>query len=137
MLATYFLFLSLFIQTPDFQGKWITVDDETRVEKSIISLYIENDKLYGKIEKLLLDEDKGQTCINCKGSEKNQPIEGLVILKGLTKDGNSWTNGKILDPANGKEYDCTLTLSGPTKLKVRGFIGFSFLGRTQIWKRSE
>ncbi len=61
MLATYFLFLSLFIQTPDFEGKWVTVDDETGVEKSIISLYIENDKLYGKIEKLLLDEDKGQT----------------------------------------------------------------------------
>ena len=131
------LFFTLIFQTTNFEGKWVTVDDETGVEKSIISLYIENDKLYGKIEKLLLDEDKGEICINCKGSEKNQPIEGLVILKGLTKDGNSWTNGKILDPANGKEYDCTLTLSGPTKLKVRGFIGFSFLGRTQIWKRSE
>ena len=131
------LFFTLIFQTTNFEGKWVTVDDETGVEKSIISLYIENDKLYGKIEKLLLDEDKGQICINCKGSEKNQPIEGLLILKGLTKDGNSWTNGNILDPANGKEYDCTLTLSGPTKLKVRGFIGFSFLGRTQIWKRSE
>ncbi len=38
---------------------------------------------------------KVRLCINCKGSEKNQPIEGLVILKGLTKDGNSWTNGKF------------------------------------------
>jgi uncharacterized protein (DUF2147 family) len=131
------LFFSLIIQTTNFEGKWVTVDDETGAEKSIISLYIENNKLYGRIEILLLEEDKGQICTKCKGSEKNQPIEGLLILKGLTKEGNSWTDGTILDPANGKEYDCTLTLDGSLKLNVRGFIGFSFLGRTQVWKRLE
>lgn len=137
ILPIYSIFLSLVFQTSGFEGKWVTVDDETGVEKSIITLYVQNDKLYGKIDELLLDEDKGKVCSNCKGSEKNQPIEGLLILKGLTKDGNSWTDGTILDPANGKEYDCTLTLNGPSKLKVRGFIGFSFLGRTQVWKRLE
>mgnify|MGYP001447936865 CR=1 FL=1 len=133
----YTFVIPLLFQTSNFEGKWVTVDDETGIEKSIITLYVQNYKLYGKIDTLLLEEDKGQTCTNCKGSEKNMPIEGLLILKGLIKDGNSWTGGSILDPANGKEYDCTLTLSGTTKLKVRGFIGFSFLGRTQIWKRLE
>jgi len=134
-----FSYLSLFLifQTTNFEGKWVTVDDETGVEKSIISLYIDNNRLYGRIETLLLEEDKGQICTNCKGSEKNQPIEGLLILKGLTKDGNSWNDGTILDPANGKEYDCTLTLNDSSELNVRGFIGFSFLGRTQVWKRLE
>ena len=135
VLPIYSIFLTLIFQTSGFEGKWVTVDDETGIEKSIITLYVQNDKLYGKIDELLLDEDKGKVCTNCKDSEKNQPIEGLLILKGLTKDGNSWTDGTILDPANGKEYDCTLTLNGPSKLKVRGFIGFSFLGRTQVWKR--
>ena len=137
MLATYFLFLSLFIQTPDFEGNWVTIDDETGVEKSIIKLYIENNTLYGRIETLLLEEDQGQLCTNCTGSELNQPIEGLIILKGLTRDGEQWTGGTILDPANGKEYQCTLTLEGDSELNVRGFIGFSFIGRTQRWKRMD
>ncbi|MDG1090582.1 MAG: DUF2147 domain-containing protein [Flavobacteriaceae bacterium] len=137
MLATYFLFLSLFIQTPDFEGNWVTIDDETGVEKSIIKLYIENNTLYGRIETLLLEEDQDQLCTNCTGSELNQPIEGLLILKGLTRDGEQWTGGTILDPANGKEYQCTLTLEGDSELNVRGFIGFSFIGRTQRWKRMD
>ena len=137
MLATYFLFLSLFIQTPDFEGNWVTIDDETGVEKSIIKLYIKNDTLYGRIETLLLEEDQDQLCTNCSGSELNQPIEGLIILKGLTLDGEQWTGGTILDPANGKEYQCTLTLEGDSELNVRGFIGFSFIGRTQRWKRMD
>ena len=137
MLATYFLFLSLFIQTPDFEGNWVTIDDETGVEKSIIKLYIENDTLYGRIETLLLEEDQDQLCTNCTGSELNQPIEGLIILKGLTRDGEQWTGGTILDPENGKEYQCTLTLEGDSELNVRGFIGFSFIGRTQRWKRMD
>jgi uncharacterized protein (DUF2147 family) len=137
MLATYFLFLSLFIQTPDFEGNWVTIDDETGVEKSIIKLYIENDTLYGRIETLLLEEDQDQLCTNCKGSELNQPIEGLIILKGLTRDGEQWIGGTILDPANGKEYQCRLTLEGDSELNVRGFIGFSFIGRTQRWKRMD
>ena len=82
MLATYFLFLSLFIQTPDFEGNWVTIDEETGVEKSLIKMYIENNTLYGRIETLLLEEDQDQLCTNCKGSELNQPIEGLIILKG-------------------------------------------------------
>ncbi|MDB4714632.1 DUF2147 domain-containing protein [Flavobacteriaceae bacterium] len=135
ILSFYYVLISLFIQTPSFEGKWVSVDDETGLEKSIISLYVENEKLYGRIETLLLPEDKGKLCVNCKGSELNMPIEGLVILKGLTKDGEEWTGGTILDPANGKEYSCTLSLNGPSKLNVRGFIGFSFLGRTQKWKR--
>lgn len=137
MLATYFLFLSLFIQTPDFEGNWVTIDDETGVEKSIIKLYIENNTLYGRIETLLLEEDQDQLCTNCTGSELNQPIEGLIILKGLTRDEEQWTGGTILDPANGKEYQCTLTLEGDSELNVRGFIGFSFIGRTQRWKRMD
>jgi len=137
MLANYFLFLSLFIQTPDFEGNWVTIDDETGVEKSIIKLYIENNTLYGRIETLLLEEDQGQLCTNCSGSELNQPIEGLIILKGLKRDGEQWTGGTILDPANGKEYQCTLTLNGTSELNVRGFIGFSFIGRTQRWKRMD
>lgn len=115
-------------------GHWISVDDATGKEKSEISLYLENGKLYGKIERLLLPEDQGKRCVECRGTEKNQPIEGLVIVKGLEKEKQSWTDGTILDPANGKRYSCTISLNPDGTLNVRGYLGFSILGRTQIWK---
>ena len=116
-------------------GTWVNIDDETGVEKSEIILYIEDGKLYGRIERLLLPKDQGKLCVNCKGKEKDQPIEGLVIVKGLEQDGDNWTDGDIMDPANGKLYDCTISLADYNTLNVRGFLGFSFLGRTQVWKR--
>ena len=116
-------------------GTWVNIDDETGVEKSEIVLYVEGGKLYGRIERLLLPEDQGKLCVNCKGKEKNQLIEGLVIVNGLKQDGDSWTDGDIMDPANGKRYDCTISLADYNTLNVRGYLGFSFLGRTQVWKR--
>lgn len=125
----------LSFQTSSVQGTWVNIDDETGVEKSEITLYVENGKLYGKIERLLLPEDQGKVCEKCKGKEKNQPIKGLIIVKGLVKDGEVWTDGKILDPANGKSYDCTIKLDDSNTLNVRGYLGFSFIGRSQVWKR--
>ncbi len=125
----------LSFQTNTVQGTWVNIDDETGVEKSVITLYVENGKLYGKIERLLLPEDQGKVCEKCKGKEKNQPIEGLIIVKGLSKDSEVWTDGKILDPANGKSYDCTIKLDDSNTLNVRGYLGFSFIGRSQVWKR--
>ena len=116
-------------------GTWVNIDDETGVDKSEIVLYVEDGKLYGRIERLLLPEDQGKLCVNCKGKEKNQLIEGLVIVNGLKQDGDSWTDGDIMDPANGKRYDCTISLADYNTLNVRGYLGFSFLGRTQVWKR--
>ena len=135
MLTSIFLSLAfLTVQADPVVGSWTSVDDATGTEKSEINLYIENGKLYGKIEKLLLPEDQGKICVECKGSEKNQPIEGLVIVQGLEKEGDSWTDGTILDPANGKRYSCTISLNADGTLNVRGYLGISILGRTQVWK---
>lgn len=135
MLTSIFLYFAfLTVQADPVVGSWTSVDDATGTEKSEINLYIENGKLYGKIEKLLLPEDQGKICVECKGSEKNQPIEGLVIVQGLKKEGDSWTDGTILDPANGKRYSCTISLNADGTLNVRGYLGISILGRTQVWK---
>ena len=135
MLTSIFLSLAfLTVQADPVVGSWISIDDATGTKKSEINLYIENGKLYGKIEKLLLPEDQGKICVECKGSEKNQPIEGLVIVQGLEKEGASWTDGTILDPANGKRYSCTISLNTDGTLNVRGYLGISILGRTQVWE---
>jgi len=59
----------------------------------------------------------------------------LTVIKGLKKDGDEYNSGKILDPKNGKIYKCFITLESKDKLKVRGYIGFALLGRTQYWYR--
>ncbi|MCB0468882.1 MAG: DUF2147 domain-containing protein, partial [Aequorivita sp.] len=51
------------------------------------------------------------------------------------KDGDEYNDGTIMDPNNGKVYKCYIELDGPNKLDVRGYIGFSLLGRTQTWTR--
>ena len=66
------------------------------------------------------------------------PVLGLVILSGLKKDGVEYTAGKILDRDNGKIYSSKIQLTdGGKKLNVRGYIGVSLLGRSQIWERQE
>lgn len=130
-----FVALLFFTQPTTVEGTWVNIDDETGVEKSEIVLYVEAGKLYGRIERLLLPEDQGKVCEKCRGKDKNQPIEGLVIVNGLRQEGNVWTDGEIMDPANGKSYDCTIKLDDDNTLNVRGYLGFSFLGRTQVWKR--
>jgi uncharacterized protein (DUF2147 family) len=117
------------------EGLWITQDDETGKEKSEVLLYVEDGKLYGKIIRLLLPEDQGKRCEKCKGENKNKPIAGLVIVKDLSLEKDTWEDGTIMDPKSGKVYDCYLSLESPNVLKVRGFLGFSLLGRTQTWKR--
>jgi uncharacterized protein (DUF2147 family) len=117
------------------EGVWVTQDDETGKQKSEVRLYRQDGKLYGKIEKLLLPEDKGKVCTACSGAEKGKPIEGMLILKGLRQAGQTWEDGTILDPKSGKVYDCYVELVDDNTLKVRGYLGFSLLGRTQTWKR--
>jgi uncharacterized protein (DUF2147 family) len=127
--------MSLTTQINTIEGTWITQDDETGRKKSEVLIYKENGKLYGKITELLLPEDEGKKCINCKGKNKNQPIEGMVIIKDLELEDDTWEDGTILDPKSGKVYDCYIGFQDSNTLKVRGFLGFSLLGRTQIWKR--
>jgi len=70
-------------------------------------------------------------------SKRSRPIIGLVIMSGFVKKSDlHWENGTIYDPRNGSTYSCTLDLDGPDRIKVRGFIGISLLGRTEIWTRA-
>ncbi|GIV28588.1 MAG: hypothetical protein KatS3mg027_2402 [Bacteroidia bacterium] len=118
-------------------GKWKTIDDETKKEKSIVEIYLKDNKLYGKVIKILTPGQENKVCSACEGENKNKPIVGMVIIDGLTLKGDEWTNGTILDPNNGKKYNCYLKLLSPNLLKVRGYIGFSLIGRTQYWYRVE
>ncbi len=125
--------------SPTLTGQWKTIDDETHEPKSIIEIYEDDQKIYGKIIKLFRKptEDQNPVCDKCQDELKNKPITGMIILKNLkNKSSTEWSDGSILDPKNGKTYSCKVELiDNGTRLKVRGFIGFSLLGRTQVWEK--
>ena len=131
---------SALAQEASVLGRWTTIDDATKKPKSIVTIYEEGGKLFGKVEKLFREpnEEQNPLCDKCEGALKNQPILGMIVLRDLKKDGNEWTGGTILDPANGKTYKSKIALEdGGKKLKVRGFIGIALIGRTQFWMRAE
>lgn len=68
--------------------------------------------------------------------KRKQPLLGLQILSSFRQTGDRvWEEGLIYDPKNGKTYRCKMTLDNTDTLSVRGFIGFSLLGRTTTWTR--
>jgi uncharacterized protein (DUF2147 family) len=123
------------VQSQSVIGKWKTIDDATGEAKSIVEVFSKSGKVYAKVVDILDPANKNSICKNCAGDDKNKPILGLTIIKGLSKDGSEYNSGEILDPKNGKLYKCTLSLESKDKLKIRGYIGFSLLGRTQYWHR--
>jgi len=137
-LAITLVFTSVLISNAQsIFGKWKTIDDETGKEKSIVEIYKVDGKAYAKVLQLLEKGKEDKVCDKCKGAKKDQPVKGMVIINGLSQDDDEWNGGKILDPKNGKEYKCYITLAEANKLKVRGYIGFALIGRTQYWYRVE
>lgn len=118
-------------------GVWTTIDDTTHKPKSVVEITEQNGELTGKVKEVLQsDQGPNPVCKDCEGERKNQPITGMTIIWGMKKDGDGWSGGKILDPKNGKVYGCKMHLvENGQKLEVRGFIGFSLLGRSQVWER--
>lgn len=132
-----FVFAISKLNAQDIVGKWKTIDDETGKAKSVVEIYKGGDnKYYGKIIKLFVEpgEDENPKCTECSGNKKNQPVIGMIIISGMEKDDDEWEDGTILDPANGNVYDCEMEIENG-KLEVRGYIGFSFIGRTQVWEK--
>ncbi|MEX0840592.1 MAG: DUF2147 domain-containing protein [Parvibaculum sp.] len=115
-------------------GKWRTFDPDTGAPKTVVEIAEANGTLEGTVVELL---DDGETvCSKCDGNKKNQPLVGLVILWGLTPDGDEWSGGTILRPANGKTADASIELAdGGAKLDVTGRKGF--MSKTQTWERVE
>ena len=134
LLATFALSLFSVMSFAQIEGKWKTIDDETKQAKSIVEIFKKSDgKYYGKVSQLLI-KPADPNCTACKDDRKGKPILGLEIIRGLKKEGDEFTGGTITDPKTGKTYKCTITKSGD-KLNVRGYIGMSVFGRTQTWDK--
>ncbi|MEO8173552.1 MAG: DUF2147 domain-containing protein [Sediminibacterium sp.] len=118
----------------DIIGVWLSANGQAHLQ-----IYKEADKYFGKL--VWLKEPN-----NAKGTPKvdaNNPDEqlrtktllGLVILRNFKYDDGEWSGGRVYDPQNGKDYKCYMKLKDAKTLNVRGYIGFSLLGRTEVWTR--
>ncbi|MFC3680996.1 DUF2147 domain-containing protein [Bacterioplanoides pacificum] len=120
------------------EGRWVTIDDEDGSQASVVEIKVSQDgELKGTIVKLLREKDQGKSCEECPDEFHNQPIEGLTFMWGLEREGEGeWRSGRILDPKSGSIYKSKLDVAEDGQsLEVRGYIGVSWIGRSQEWLR--
>jgi uncharacterized protein (DUF2147 family) len=131
-----FLAVSFFTQAQKItDGTWYNAEKDGKV-----SFYMEGNKLYGKIVWLERPTENGKAKLdvnNPKANLKTKPLMGLVFLKDFEKeDEKTWEDGTIYDPKSGKTYSSTINIVNANQLDVRGYIGFSLLGRTTTFTRA-
>jgi len=119
-------------------GKWKTIDDSSGKPRSVVEIYKNGDSYFGRIIEMYLEphEDPDPICEDCDPDDDryNMKVLGMEILRGAQKDDDEYVDGSILDPENGKVYNCKLWIEDGD-LKLRGYIAFFF--RTQTWKKIE
>lgn len=124
----------------ELAGLWQEYDDDSGSLVALIRIEQLPDNSYeGRIEKVFLDRDENPApiCRQCPGELRNQPLQGLRILSGMKrKDKLSFEGGRILDPDDGKTYQCRLRLSedGNT-VEVTGYLNLNWIGQSEIWRR--
>ena len=119
-------------------GLWKTFDDKTGSPRALVRIYLQDGKYFGKIEQSFTPGAETRVCAVCTDERKNQPIIGLLIIRNVSLRDGEYSGGDILDPDSGSVYRCKFHLENDgAVLVVRGFIGFSLLGRSQTWRRQE
>jgi len=116
-------------------GVWQTHGDKP----AKIQIYLSAGRYYGKIISLRDPLENGKPVVdknNPDVAKRGQPVIGLVLLTGFTFDSDEWNDGHIYDPESGKTYSCILTLKDANTLRVRGYVGISMFGRTEVWTRA-
>ena len=134
LILFFFLFSSFCFakewKSDDILGIWWTPKKDARIQ-----IYKEKEKYFGKIIWLIPEERKSLDEKNPDPSKRKTPIQDLINLKNFKFNGEYWEDGKVYDPDNGETYSCTFKLKNKNTLKVRGFIGISLFGRTEVFKR--
>ena len=120
-------------------GVWLTQYGDSKVTITKDS----KGKFNGEISWLKDPLKDGKPKVDDKNPDKKlqtRPIMGLRILEGFVynEKNKEWIDGTIYDPKEGKTYKCLMWFgSDPNKLSVKGYIGFSFIGREVVWTRDK
>jgi uncharacterized protein (DUF2147 family) len=144
LLSTFVLFLlttafSKPTNNPDsLVGVWKTGEGT-----AMVRIYKNGEKYQGKIVWLKEPNDPEtgkpkQDKNHPDEVNKTRPILGMINIWGFSfKEKDLWEDGNIYDPKNGSTYSCTIKMTNPNTLEVRGYIGVSIIGRTDTWTRQQ
>jgi uncharacterized protein (DUF2147 family) len=127
------------VSEPTAAGLWEQSDDKGAPE-SWFSI-AEKDNIYtGTIVKMFQKPGdpppESWRCTKCEGAEKNAPVLGLALIKGMKRNGLKYEDGTIMDPRNGNVWRAMMQVSPDGKqLEVRGYLRFEWAGKSQMWKR--
>jgi uncharacterized protein (DUF2147 family) len=122
---------------PNAAGLWEELDPRTHIGAWFF-IFEKDGVYYGAMVKMFVPPGKNPNpiCTACSGDQKNQPSIGLVMIKGMQRNGRLYENGTILDPRDGSVYNANMEVTQDgQKLKLRGYLGIPLFGQTQIWKR--
>lgn len=123
-------------QTQSPLGVWTNAE-----KKATFEIYKCGDKLCGKIVTLTVpnDPETGKPKTDTQNPDpklRSRPRLGLVFMEGFKyDDDNKWDDGKIYDPETGKTYSCYMKMESANSMEVKGYIGFSLIGKSQTWTR--
>lgn len=116
-------------KTDAITGEWVNEKKDTKFQ-----IFRKDNKYYGKITWATGGDSKDVK--NPTTTLRKREVIGLVILNNFVFDGDdTWNDGTIYDPREGKTYSCKITLKSDDKINVRGFLGISLFGRSEIWAR--
>jgi uncharacterized protein (DUF2147 family) len=117
-------------QAAQILGNWLTEPRDGIILISLASDGSYQGRIVGGNDPHRLDQH------NPDQARRSQTLLGQTILQGMKYDGQGkWSGGSIYDPDSGRTYKCRLERLDQDRLQVRGFIGFSLLGRSQVWTR--
>jgi uncharacterized protein (DUF2147 family) len=141
MLSLLLLFTTLVSFAPKDNADAVVGTWLNGTKKGHVQIYKQGGTYFGKLIHLTEPNDpatgKPKTDIhNTDASKQSRPLLNLPLMYNFKYDGgNIWSDGKIYNPEDGKEYNCKMTLKNPNTLEVRGYVGISLFGKTQIWTR--
>ena len=126
------------------EGFWHSIDDKTGEKLSIIEIRKDAKNEYNGtiVHRYPVPGAKALShCTKCTGALKNKPILGMQLLIGFKDDpnkANEYIDGLIVEPKSGRHYKGKGNLSSDGKrLRMRGYMGVSALGRTVVWLRTD
>ena len=139
-LNQFVFFIALALHPGFVKAQSITADDITGVWQTAdktgeITIFETDGRYSGRIS-AGTSEEKFDVH-NPDKSRRRDPLIGLIILKGLVfdREDGAWKKGTVYDPKNGKHYSCHVALIDKDTLRITGYIGFSWIGRSEEWQR--
>lgn len=118
-------------------GTWRTFSDVDGRETGQVKITDQGGVFYGVVTRINDPVKAAGLCTLCPDDRKDKPVLGMQVIRGLKPDGTDWSGGQIIDPETGKIYRASMRLEdGGRKLAMRGYIGVSLFGRTQVWTRN-